>query len=368
MLAGVEDVKLWGVEAGAKRPALSAKAVYEETFQHEFISWFEQQWGLRGYAVRTDNTVVESLFEESRRSENLILGKDGVLLPSEDVHYVNREADPAPIIAAAERVARVQNKLRRLGRTLVPVLIPAKTTLVRESVPARWRNAAFGATDATVYRPFVRTLTAAGAKFVDGRALLMSHEFEAGVFAPHGRHWRMGPACAVLNAALDVARTEVVELGEERIDCSTERVSDPSIDDEDFDLFRLRNVWALKPADTPVFRLTTPSPPPTPAIASLSVLFQGSSFTWKFVRVVGERGAFQPSLFYYYDSSVVDTKTLFITGSVTPYTPGWREDTFSRRVMLMVMLETYLPGDGERFLVEVETAIDRGETGVAPAP
>ena len=362
---GVEDAKLWGVEQDAKRPGLGMKAVNDETFQRAFVTWFEQHWGLRGYAVKTDNTVVEAVFGENRRAENLVLGKNGVVLPTDDVHYVNRGDGPEPAVAAALRIARVQRKLRAAGRTLIPILVPAKTSMVREAVPDRWRRAAsFARSDQNVYRAFIQTLERENAKYVDGRAILAASPEPGDTFARTARHWRISGACAVFRAAVDVARTELPELGTENVDCTTELVPNADIEDEDFDLFRLRNVWARKPEDVHVLRLAEQHAPPGSALASLSTLFEGSSFTWKLVHIARDRGVMSPSTFYYYDASVVDTTTLWITKPVIPGTSEWREDTFGKRVSFVVILESMLPGDGERFFVELENAVDQGKTGL----
>lgn len=66
----------------------------------------------------------------------------------------------------------------------------------------------------------------------------------------------------------------------------------------------------------------------------------------------------QPSLFYYYDASVVETTTMLITKKVEPFTDDWREDTFEKRLFIVGILETYIPGDGERFFAELEKELD----------
>lgn len=365
-LAGFLDVHgppLFGVEEDAKRPLLTASSVYDESFQHGFIPWFEQHWGLRSYAVKTDNTLVERVFGESRRTQNVFLGERGITFPSEDLAYANRDDGPEASVVAAERMARVQRKFRGIGKTMILVVIPAKTSLERDAIPERWkRKGVFGRSDENLYGTFVRTLRANDATFVDGRELLSRPEYAGKVFTRTGRHWRMGPACDVLAAALDLARPTMPSLGDTNLDCRVESWPDASIGDEDFDLFRLRNTWDEKPADVDVLRLPKKEKPYPKELGTIPTLFVGSSFTFKFVRIASERGVLHPSLFYYYDRSVVETNDLLITGKVVPFSDGWRKDTFDKELFIVSILETFLPVDEESFFSEVEKAIDRGET------
>ena len=95
----------------------------------------------------------------------------------------------------------------------------------------------------------------------------------------------------------------------------------------------------------------------SPAL-QVPTLFVGSSFVWKFAHVSRELEALQPSLFYYYDESVVDPRTTLITKKVEPFTDTWREDTFGKRLIIVAVLETYLPSDGQKFLTEIEKELD----------
>ncbi|HVJ92074.1 MAG TPA: hypothetical protein VM580_19870 [Labilithrix sp.] len=352
----IADYPLNGVEATAKEPAISFKALWNEQFQKEATAWFEQHWGLRGYAARTDNTIVFRLFGESRAGGNSV-SRDGVLIHAEDLTYVNRSDDSKGVIAFGELLARVQQKMRRQGQVLVPVIIPAKTSFYRRHVPSKWqRRGSYELSDTNLYGAFVATLNKAGVVFVDSRALLSDPpKRPEEIFAPTGRHWRISGACRVLQAVLDAARPELPELGSDQLDCRTRIAETVDIEAEDLDLFRLLNVWGNPPASVAVEVLDAKAPA---GAVKLPTLFVGSSFVWAWTRVSSQLRVLQPSLFYYYDSSVVDTTTLLITKKVEPFTDGWREDTFGKRLVVLGILESYLPEDGAKFLNEVDKAIE----------
>jgi hypothetical protein len=353
----IADVPTWGVEVGAPRPVLSFAAlrrVRDESFQRDFVAWFEQSWGLRGYAVRTDNTLNVAVFHETRVGQGVVVGDRGVLYPQDDIGFTNRDDGPESTIALARRFASLQVRLRLLGKALVPILIPSKTSAYRDEVPDRWhRRGVYRRSDANLYRAFVETLSASGGRFVDARALLTDDSKAGDVFSTTARHWRPRAGCRALAAAIDVARPDLPELGDQQIDCRTTRDLDPPIIVGDFDLHRLLNVWGGRPASVDVDLLTGRASPPVLAIPTL---FVGSSFGWMFADIARDLDVLQPSLFYYYDETSIDTKTR-ATKKLEPLTPSWRDDTFGKRLIVVAVLETYLPDDGAKFLSEIEQAI-----------
>ncbi len=350
----VEDAKLNGVEAAAKRPELTWQTARAEGFQKDFTAWFEQHWGLRGYAVRTDNTIVKALFHEVRAGQATIL-EGGLLMSREDLNYVNRDDPPGPTVAYAKKIARVQAGMRDRNVVVIPVLIPAKTSFFRESIPRSWqRRGAFGLSDENLYRTFVRTLRELHVAFVDARELLSDGSPDH-VFASPGRHWRLSAGCRTLQAAVDAARPDLPEIGTDQFDCTTHINHDADVEEEDYDLFRLLNVWEDKPAGVNVEVLSATS---APASLRVSTVFVGTSFVWKFVRIAKQLEVLRPALFYSYNSSVVDGDTLFIFKKVEPFTDAWRKDTLGKRLIIVGILETYLPTDGNQFFTELEEELD----------
>lgn len=354
----VADVPLEGYEEPLPAPSFRLSTVRDETFQASAIAWFNQRWGLRGYAVRTDNSIVVNLFGETR-SNNVVVGRNGVLISSEDTNYMNRSDPSDATVAQAKTIARVQAKLRSRGKVMVPVIMPAKTTFFGDAIPDELqRRGVFGLAEQNLYGALVRALDAERVTYVDGRRLL-SDQPAPSVFTSTGRHWRLSAACRVLQAVVDVARAELPELGREQIDCHAHVDTDASIDEEDYDLFRLLNTWNPKPRGVEVDVLDGAKGPPALRVPTL---FVGSSYLYKFLRVTQALEVFRPSLFYYYDAFVVDTTTTRIVKKVEPFTDDWRVDTFSKRLFVVGLLETYIPYDNERFFAEMDREIDAPST------
>jgi hypothetical protein len=114
------------------------------------------------------------------------------------------------------------------------------------------------------------------------------------------------------------------------------------------------NTWDKKPAGIDVDVLT---PERSPQLG-IPTLYVGSSFVWSFAQVSRDLEVLSPSLVYFYDESVMDVKTQLTIKKVVPFTDDWRRDTFSRRLLIVAVLETYLPYDGEKFLGEIEREVD----------
>ena len=363
MTESPKDVVLYGVENGAERPALSASGVFHEKFQPAATTWFEQHWGLRGYAVRTDNTINDDVFRETRMGQFVVLGRRSVQLKDEDVSYYNRTEGPAESIAAAEKFARVQTRLRAKGTLLLPVIIPSKTTFFRDELPDAFkRDGAAGLSDRNFYGAFVKTLEDRHAVFVDGRAILekesaLTEEGRLGVFTRTGRHWTTRAACRVIQAIADAARPYIEQLGAAQVDCTLVRKSQPTIHDEELDLQRHLNTWEPLPADVAVYEIAGKKGGEPFRIPTLIV---GSSFMWKVSRISRQLELFGPTSFFYYNKTVFDTEHETTLGKVEPHTPAWRADT-SRRLIIVDVLESYLPGLGQDFLDDLESDLDRAQ-------
>jgi hypothetical protein len=351
------DSRLGGYVTPPPEPKLTAAAVWAESFQRQATAWYSHAWGLRGTLVRTDNTLNVGLLRETRTGQHVLIGDRGVLFNYEDDGYVNRARsdDEASSLEMGRLIGRVQKKARASGRALVPVVIPSKTSTHRDAYPAARRRAgAFGRSDETVYGALVRGMTEGGTSFVDARAFLLAEaRSPEDIFARTSRHWTWGAACRTLQRALDVARLDVPELGDEQVDCHVHLDPHPRINGWELDLFWLINVWNEAPRDVQAEIIDGKR-----GGLRVPTLFVGTSFVTMFAEIAHERDVLQPSLFYYYNQRVSNTMSLAQQEDIVPHTPRWREDTMSKRLVILGMLETFAPADGKTFLEQYEKELD----------
>jgi hypothetical protein len=341
----VPDPPLAGIDAAPPWPTPTLESIWNERFQPAVSDWLQRTWGLRGFAVRSDSTLQILAFHESRPRSYTVLGERGILFSWDDVAYASRDDDEqtAATIAAAEHFARVQRTLAARGTSLVPLVVPAKTTLFPGDLPPRVKHSRHRGTPApTLYATFVDTLRARGASFVDARALVLSDLRDPlDVFPRAGRHWRPAAACRALRFVL------LSSVADDPVDCGA-----PT--DEETNLDGFLNTWSPVDGDAPAF----PKAAPSPERLRVPTLYVGSSFLYNVIRAARMLDVLQPSIFYFYDEHVIDTTTERVLGRVQADTDAWRRETFSKRVIVVDVLESQLPATNERFLTEIERGLD----------
>lgn len=353
----VPDTRLAGFEAEVPAPKPTVRGIWTESFQRDAVRWFDQHWGMRGYLVRTDNTINVALFDETRTGQHVVIGKDGVLFNYEDAQYINRPDPPEAAIDEGRVIARVQRKARAHGHVIVPIIIPSKTSVWREAYPPSHRvRGGFERSDANIYGALVRSLTENGAMFVDARKVLLDEAKRPDeIFTRTSRHWGWRAVCRTLQLAVEAARPEIPELGDEQIDCHTHPDLHPKIEGWELDLFWLLNVWNRVPSDVQGDVIDGKKGGPG---LHVPTLFVGTSFFTMATEISRQLDVLQPSLFYYYDARVSNTLTPADARDIEPFTDRWREDTFSKRLILVGILETFSPGDGMKFMAEIEKELD----------
>ncbi|MEZ4400159.1 MAG: hypothetical protein R3B06_09080 [Kofleriaceae bacterium] len=335
----VRDARLFDGAPPAKAHRLRLAELWSGRYQAEVERRLERWWGLRGFAIRTDNTVNLALFKETRPTATVVVGRDGWLFHAEDTSFLNRTDDCVACDQLAARLGQVQRRLLASGRLVLPVLTAAKTTTERGQVPARWRRfAGEPRSDRAITQRMLDALARESVLFVDGRAIALERRSRTGqpVFPREARHWGSSPACEVFRAAIDqAARTLGLPLGPADVpacDGSLPSRNSPH------DLGHLLNIWggARNRADA--------APPArTPLRHDLRPVVVGSSFMWDFAYLLAQTSFGGDGRFYYYDDAVFDISAGDITGKVDPTDPAWRDWTQSRNLYLVELYEAYLP-------------------------
>ncbi len=358
---------LMGVAADAKLPAIDTKGFWEETTQKGLNDWYVQHWSTRPHAVRLDNSLSYWAFGESRPEKVVKIGKQRVLWLHEMLWFVNRD-DAPDVRRAAERFKRAQDLALAHEKALVLVLLPSKWRFYADALPPDW-TAPLGSSserpcDARVTTPFAEELTRIGAKFVDARKLLLD-EFGIAkrevVYAATGRHLT-GPAmCRVIDAAFAVARPLLPDFDVPSLDCRYEMRTDAPLDGDDYDLYRLINVWSPRPRDPIPVMLAVED---RPAYENLpDTLFVGSSFVWRLIKETDRNHALGETHTYYYNKTVFPWGAEQSTWPVAPGTDAWRELTLKKRLIIVDMPEEYLVDHNAEFLEQLTKLLS--ETPVA---
>jgi hypothetical protein len=348
---------LQGALAVRARPTLTAQSAFDEQFQKGFTAWYEQSYGVRATATRFDNEINFALLHETRPEKPVHVGRDDVLFLDEHLWFYSSRTDGRVASDAFAKLARlVQNALDQQGKELLVLVVPAKTTFYAAEVPPRW-TLDLGSkrpSETLLYEPFVEALAREGVRFVDGRKLLLTEL--AGrrelAYLPTGRHLNAPGACLILEKGLDLVRERVPVTP---LDCRFESVRLPNLDEEEFDLLRLLNGFADKPANAIPQVLHLPDR--APAKDAPDALFVGSSFAWRIIKEAERNHAFGKTACFYYNKTVAlrDGSPDFPVPAAD--SPEWRELVFGRRLIVLPLPEEYLPLHDADFLLQLAAAL-----------
>lgn len=361
MAIGLKGREVFGALQPAPRPTPTWTAVTSEKFQHGFTAWFESTLGLKGTSIALDNAALYHLFRETKPGAPVVIGDDDVLFLNEDVAYFSTDSlwlKPEYVNEVAGKIANVQHRFAAEGRAFVPMIIPSKTSLWRDKLPARWRMIeGEPASDERVYGELKRALARHGVAFVDGRALMTQSTMQRELlFAPDARHWSNYSACLAMR---EVARVygELTHRPMPPYECSLVTRGGRRFADVDYDLWRLLNSYGVK-TGSPVIA-TVAHPNATPTTSGPSVLFTGSSFCWQLAADADSTGMFGLLTVNYYN------KTFAKLGTETKVEPGtdvWRENVLGKDLYVLDLFETYFGTYGaysEQFLNDLLAELER---------
>lgn len=342
---GLREQHINGSRAPAKQPELSLSAVLDEKFQHGFTAWFENGRGLVGHAVYLDNHVLYYGFGETRVGARVRLGLGKVLFIDEDIDYLNRREHqippPAELDRLADSIARVQGLLRARGKSMIPLIIPSKTSLYRDRVDPRWIRDFGGQfpSDVHIYRALVAALRARGVDFVDMRAELTSGKVtRTDIWGPEARHWSAYAACL---AVQQVVEHHARLLGGPPLPYQCKLAHEPATrQHDDYDLWRLLNVWKVKRASFQVPIAVHDEPVGAPAPLPRA-LFVGTSFNWALIRDAERSKLLAPVHMHYYDSQLITAPTN-ASVPMASGSPEWRAVMRDKDLIVLDLLETAL--------------------------
>ncbi len=345
MAFGLPDAPVQGALAPSQRPPLTATSFAKETYQHELTQWFEKGLGLRGVAVHVDNSILYHAFRETKPGAPVKLGKQALFIDEDIAYYSGEGGDIRPeaeFEALADLVAKAQARVRARGGALVPIIVPSKTSLYPDQVSSGWSRP-LGTprpSEAHVYGAFRRALARRNVAFVDARALLQeSKQPRDDLWGADARHWSYFASCITMQRVLGVYAALTARVPPP-YECILQRNWAPAALHEDYDLFRLLNVWGARPASPSTIDVVHPGT--VAPSAKLRTVFVGTSFTWELLKDSWNAGATQAPHFLYYNKIVVT----WPSGKQDPVdakTELWRDSVLSQDLYVIDLLETYLP-------------------------
>jgi len=360
----LSSTPLEGVVAPAPRPPLRASAAFDETFQRGFTAWFEQGYGARAIGTRLDNSVAYWIFGEIPPDKTVRVGTHGVLFLDQQLNYYNRQDRP-DAANFARKARRAQDLLRARGLVLVPMLIPTKTHFWADAVPPAWklplpepRPCVTG-----IVNPILDAMSAEGVEFVDGQKALadLARENREAVYTRVGRHLTAPAMCRIVESGLALARPRLPQHEIPPLDCAYRMSGDVPLIEEEYDLFRLLNIWTNRTdALAPVMNVV---PPRTDTSKLPDTLVMGTSFGWKVVKELERNHAVSGIRYHYYVVRVID-RTTNVDSALPLDSPEWPKTVERHPLLLLPIAEDFLALDAIDFLERV--VVHYGAPGSAP--
>lgn len=292
-------LRLYGVEAAAEAPVLTARTWFDGTFQKRAEQRFDAWDPLRAYLVRTRNQIDYALFGTVHRS-SVVVGKDNVLFEKCYIDSYN-EPDSArdeDLDTLADRLVRLQALLqdRRIG--FLVVIAPSKVTVYPEKVPDG-QLVSLTHRPPCVYDRLRPLLDRRGVHCLDARALFLSRRADAPcpLFPRGGTHWSYYGAGLVLQQIVELLGRQTgrdyPSLRLVRIDPTHEAYR------EENDLGDLLNLWTRQRMMGIQYRPTFERVADGQAVAG-RWLFVGDSFVHTLTALADRCGIVQQADSFYY--------------------------------------------------------------------
>lgn len=367
----LREPPLAGAQEEPALPRPTWASIRSGHFQDRLEAWFNFHLGLRPGLVRLDSTLSWYAFHQTSAVSRAIRGRGDALFIDEDVAFLNRER-PVPSAAYASRLgalARLQRTLAARGQALVPVIIPSKTSLHPDEVPASLRaSRADPRPSDESYHALRTALDAAGVRYADGRAALERLRAEGmRAFPLTGRHLSRPGACRVAGEIASVA-ADLLRAPIAPPDCTAVGEVPADFQAEEFDLRRLANLFEYPPHTRSVRVASTPEVPPAArAPAPGPVLFVCSSFCYKLQEAWQRAALGSATRYWYYHSQLYRSDGRPVAGKVAPGDAEWRENVDGSRILVVDLPEPMLEWFGYGFIEDLSDAEAlRGAAASAP--
>ena len=349
------DVPLKGYTEQAARPVFSAAGWLDGSFQQKLTAWFPEKIRPRGAMIKTYNTLNMMVF---LKKSGMVVGKGYSLY---ETRYIEAElgltaaddfADPendAKLTEYVEKLARLQQKLKEAGKTLVYYVGPSKASAHPEDIPDR-----ILAGD----RHPLRAVDAIRKKLEETEIpYLICADLEAGLvypsFYPTGIHWSRTYEQTASQRLIELISRASGKRYRNIIPGDAEESEEPF--DRDNDLLDLANVFYRPRVTYYQYRTTLEEPA---EYDRLRIIIQGDSFALGLRKDIIEN---DPDAEVYHiarDESVVDRQNRFLVLNGDWSKMTWQEYLDRADVIAVEAAEPLIGSYSFGFVDELLKALD----------
>lgn len=175
-------------------PSFTLSRWMDGSFQKQFEEWYDENFAMRNFYVRTSNQINLSCFHEITFKDRaqITLGNRNSLFRSKYIHsYYGRDTMPPKVVEKfAADLKKVQDRLRGRGVAFLFLITPSKPSIYPEDIPENLRSPS-GEPRPSNYDLLVPLLAKYGVETLDGRQLSKSlrESCPYPLFPKSGFHW-----------------------------------------------------------------------------------------------------------------------------------------------------------------------------------
>ena len=245
---------LSGVTVGATKPSITPAGWWSGELQAQAEAWLDESIGLRGHAIRTDNQIGLSIFQEasSMATDAPILGRRMMIY---EKHWIEAydggdSFRDRSLRKLARELGQLQASLAKRGTAFVFVISPSKVATYPEYLPKGFVHSE-GVRPPNAYERMVPMLRSEGVHLVDGRTIFEEEKARSphALFPPGGIHWNRYGAYLVVRRVWEALEQQ---LGRPLVGLRCRAVAEddePSGADQETDVSDLLNVWHVGHGD-----------------------------------------------------------------------------------------------------------------------
>lgn len=350
---------LGGVDTVAKKPIFSLSSFADGSFQKAFYNWFDQNLGLRESAVRTDNQINYTLFDEYHKtpSNMIVVGEDGYLNEYGYVRALNQfdHVNNDDLKYLADQLYQTQELFRSKGKGFVFLITPNKARIMDEYVKDKHKLNDRSHSMHNLER-FIPILEEKGINYLSASETFRKWKSEGRgeeLFAKVGSHWSEYASCEYSKIIIDSLESELGQnIGE--IEC--EKVPLEEFGERDQDLLRLMNLWSSKLARNNAYGVSSTIYKTSDYQPNL--LFVGDSFMWNIFDHLDGGGLYQSrDMYYYYNTNSQYPENTKKTIETEPR-EAWESQILAHDAVVVEINESAIGNTGFGFLQDVLAHIE----------
>lgn len=305
---------LHGVEQAEVYPAFTFQNFKTGEFQQAYEKWWNQNFGLKEYFVKTNNQIYYTLLSQTPPNSQVWVGKNKQLIEggyiSEYLNFI-QPIDSKALEAEVQKMKTLQDILRGQGKTFLVMITPSKAAIYPEYIPDQLKYLQIN----TIrnYDLLVPLFDKYGINYVDGHKITKEQKSKSkyAMFPKGGTHWNYLAAYYTTEKVIE----KIEELTGKRMkEIGLSGVESVKPVGTDRDLADLVNLWI------PPTNYSSPHPVLTAKSSGTeykpTILMEGASFSEQFINTLKSENVYKSIDFYFYYHTLITFKEGNMDGSI----------------------------------------------------